>query len=105
MLLRRTIRPTRPDAIMTSWHQTRTSWHHGLVADDRVPTAEVFLDERGSLLRVRWDEEAQKLIISIWRESTCVATHRLDHTDTTRLSSLLTQAWVDGLRRATTRAR
>ena len=70
------------------------------MADDAVPTVEVFLDDRGSLLRVRWDE-AQQLEISVWREGVCVTTHRLDHTDTARLSSLLTQAWIDGLRRTT----
>ena len=66
---------------------------------DAVPNAEVFLDERGSLLRVRWDADRQQLVVSVWRDGVCVATHRLDHTDTTRLS-LLTQAWVDGLRRS-----
>ena len=66
--------------------------------DPAVPNAEVFLDDRGSLLRVRWDAEAQRLVVSIWRDGTCVATHRLDGTDTARLSSLLTQAWVDALR-------
>lgn len=66
-------------------------------ADGPVPGVEVFLDERGSLLRVRWDERLQRLELSVWREGVCVATHRLDPTDTARLSSLLTQAWVDGL--------
>lgn len=73
----------------------------GVVVDGAVPTAEVFLDDRGSLLRVRWDDDAQQLEISVWREAVCVATHRLDHGDTARLSSLLTQAWIDGLRHAT----
>ena len=67
--------------------------------DDRVPTSEVFLDERGSLLRVRWSDEEQALVVSIWREGRCVATHRLRGADTGRLSSLLTQVWVDDLRR------
>ena len=75
-------------------------WHHGLVADAAVPNAEIFLDERGSLLRVRWDEPAQVLEVSIWRAGVCVATHRLGHADTARLSALLTQVWIDGLRRA-----
>ena len=72
----------------------------GCVADD-VPKAEVFLDDRGSLLRVRWVDEAQQLEVTVWRDGVCVASHRLDHTDTARLSSLLTQAWIDGLRRTT----
>jgi hypothetical protein len=74
------------------------------VAEEPVPTADVFLDERGSLLRVRWDDVLGELVLSIWREGTCVATHRLGHTDTARLSSLLTQAWIDSLRRSTTDA-
>jgi hypothetical protein len=70
----------------------------GFMGDDAVPTAEVFLDDRGSLLRVRWDDVIQQLEITVWRDSVCVTTHRLDHTDTARLSALLTQAWIDGLR-------
>jgi hypothetical protein len=72
------------------------------VTDGAVPTAEVFLDDRDSLLRVRWDDRTQDLDISIWRDGVCVATHRLDPVETARLSSLLTQAWVEGLRRSTT---
>jgi len=71
------------------------------VAEYAVPTSEVFLDDRGSLLRVRWDKAAQQLAITVWRDGVCVITHRLDHTDTARLSSLLTQAWIDGLRHTT----
>ena len=69
-----------------------------------VPTAEVFLDDRGSLLRVRWDADAQQLEVSVWRSGTCVATHRLDHADTARLSTMLTQAWIDGLRQTSSGA-
>ena len=70
------------------------------MADGAVPTSEVFLDDRGSLLRVRWDDGAQQLEVTVWRDGRCVTTHRLDHTDTGRLSSLLTHAWIDGLRHA-----
>ena len=68
------------------------------MADGAVPTSEVFLDERGSLLRVRWDDAAQQLELTVWREGVCVSSHRLDHAETARLSSLLTQAFIDGLR-------
>jgi hypothetical protein len=74
------------------------------VTEDPVPTTEVFLDDRGSLLRVRWDAESQQLLLSIWREGTCVATHRLGSVDTARMSALLTQAWIDGIRRSTSGA-
>ena len=70
----------------------------GPVADERLPSTEVFLDDRGSLLRVRWDEVTHEVTVSIWRGGVCVATHRLQGADTARLSSLLTQAWVDDLR-------
>jgi hypothetical protein len=73
----------------------------GRVADDAEPTTEVFLDDRGSFLRVRWDNAAQQLEITVWRDGVCVTTHRLDHTDTARLSFFLTQAWIDGLRHTT----
>ena len=79
-------------------------WHHGDVAAEGVPDVELFLDDRGSLLRVTWDPETQQLMVSIWRESRCVATHGLDFADTARLSALLTQAWVDGLRSSLTEA-
>jgi hypothetical protein len=69
-----------------------------VVADEPAPTADVFMDERGSMLRARWDDGAQQLSVSIWREGRCVATHHLGLIDTARLSSLLTQAWVEGLR-------
>lgn len=72
------------------------------MADNAVPTAEVFLDDRGSLLRVRWDDGARQLEITVWREGVCVTSHRLDPTDTARLSSLLTQAWIDDLRHTIT---
>lgn len=68
------------------------------VAEETVPTADLFLDDRGSLLRVRWDEETQQLTLSLWRDSTCVATHRLDRAGTARLASLTAQAWVESLR-------
>lgn len=74
------------------------------MTEDAVPTSEVFLDDRGSLLRVRWDDVVQQLEITVWRAGVCVTTHRLDHTDTARLSSLLTQAWIEGLRHRTATA-
>ena len=67
-----------------------------------MPAAEVFLDERGSLLRVRWDDRDQQLEITVWRNGVCVTTQRLDRTDTARLSSFLTEVWIDGLRHTPT---
>ena len=81
-------------------HHAVAPW--ALVAEETVPTADLFLDDRGSLLRVRWDEETQQLTLSVWRDGTCVATHRLDRAGTARLASLTTQAWVESLRHVLT---
>jgi hypothetical protein len=53
------------------------------------PEVEVFLDERGSLLRARWSADHRRLMLSVWRDGRCVATHSLARTDAARLSSLL----------------
>ena len=58
-------------------------------SDGEVPVTELFLDERGSLLRASWDEARRRLVVSIWRDGTCVATHRLDGADAARLAALL----------------
>ncbi len=78
----------------------RTRWHYRIVDEEAVPAAELFLDDRGSLLRVRWDEHSHQLVLSQWREGVCVATHRLDTAEAARLSSLLTHAWAEGLQRS-----
>lgn len=90
------LRSAGPSQVVAPWP---------VMATEAVPTSEVFLDERGSLLRVRWDEGRQQLAISIWQDDRCVASHRLALADTARLSTLLTQAWIDGLRREAAEAR
>ena len=52
-----------------------------------VPDAELFLDERGSLLRAR--RVAGAVELSVWRDGRCVATHRLPAADADRLAALL----------------
>jgi hypothetical protein len=39
----------------------------------------IFLDQRGEgrALRVAWHPESGTLVLSLWREGTCAATHRL----------------------------
>ena len=59
------------------------------MAEEPVPTVELFLDRRGSMLRARWDPERQQLLLSIWRDGLCVATQSLDRGDTARLSDFL----------------
>jgi hypothetical protein len=54
-----------------------------------VADADLFLDGRGSMLRAQWDAERRVVVLSIWRDGRCVATHTLDGDDAVRLSALL----------------
>lgn len=55
---------------------------------------EVFVDARdhGRALRVTWHPETGLLVVSIWRDDTCVATTQVPAADLARLSHLLTDA-------------
>jgi hypothetical protein len=59
---------------------------------------ELFSDERGRVLRATWHPDETTVTLSIWRESECVASIRLDVDSASRLSTLLIEAWADGLR-------
>ena len=59
---------------------------------------ELFSDERGRVLRATWHPDEATVTLSIWRESECVASVHLDIDSASRLSSLLTEAWAEGLR-------
>jgi hypothetical protein len=61
---------------------------------DDVADVELFLDERGSLLRARWDEERGAVVLSVWRDGRCVATHALGGADADRLAALLARYGV-----------
>ena len=50
---------------------------------------ELFVDERGSALRVSWHSEHGMAVLSIWHEDVCVGTARLSSTDATRLAQFL----------------
>lgn len=58
---------------------------------------EVFVDERGNALRASWHAAAGVVVVSLWHESTCVGTIRLDTADTARLAALLSAAVVEQL--------
>ena len=70
---------------------------HGGVAEEPVPSVELFLDGRGSLLRARWDAGRRLLLLSIWRDGRCVATQALDASDTARLSAFLAELGAEVL--------
>ncbi len=66
---------------------------------DEPPVA-VFGDARGAgrALRATWHPETQLLVLSVWRDEVCIATHRLEAGDLPRLAHLLTDtiAVADG---------
>jgi hypothetical protein len=58
----------------------------------------MFLDERGTGLRVTWHPERDLVVLSVWQGDRCVGTFRMLVQDVPRLSSLLAAAlgdWVD----------
>jgi hypothetical protein len=59
---------------------------------------DLFLDERGTGLRVTWHPERDLVVLSVWQEDRCVGTFRMPVQDVPRLSGLLAAAlgdWVD----------
>lgn len=50
---------------------------------------ELFIDSRGSALRVTWHDERGVAVLSIWHGDVCVGTSRLDAADATRLAQFL----------------
>jgi hypothetical protein len=58
----------------------------------------MFLDERGTALRVTWHPERDLVVLSVWQGNRCVGTFRMPVQDVPRLSGLLAAAlgdWVD----------
>jgi hypothetical protein len=58
----------------------------------------MFLDERGTGLRVTWHPERDLIVLSVWQGDSCVGTFRMSVQDVPRLSGLLAAAlgdWVD----------
>lgn len=59
---------------------------------------DMFLDERGTGLRVTWHPERDLVVLSVWQDDSCVGTFRMSVQDVPRLSGLLAAAlgdWVD----------
>jgi hypothetical protein len=59
---------------------------------------DLFLDERGTGLRVTWHPERDLVVLSVWQDNSCVGTFRMPVQDIPRLSGLLAAAlgdWVD----------
>lgn len=66
--------------------------------DDRHHQGEVFLDARGNgrAMRLTWHHESELVVLSMWRDGTCVGTFRLLKDDVNEFIDAL----VDGLRDA-----
>ena len=58
---------------------------------------EVFVDDRGAALRATWHADAGVVVVSLWRDDTCVGTIRLGAGDSARLATLLTAAVTESL--------
>jgi hypothetical protein len=64
------------------------------MAQHRTPaTRTVFLDPRGQdrSMRVTWHQEAQCVVLSLWRDNVCAGTFRLPADDVPDLIALLRQ--------------
>jgi hypothetical protein len=64
------------------------------MAQQRTPaTRTVFLDARGQdrSMRVTWHQEAQCVVLSLWRDNVCAGTFRLPADDVPDLIALLRQ--------------
>ena len=76
------------------------SGHPRPVENTRALSArrDMFLDERGTGLRVSWHPERDLVVLSVWQDDRCVGTFRMAVQDIPRLSGLLAAAlsdWVD----------
>ncbi|RYB89245.1 hypothetical protein EUA06_17395 [Nocardioides glacieisoli] len=64
------------------------------MAQPRTPrTGSVFLDPRGEdrTLRVTWHQDAQLVVLSLWRDNVCAGTFRLAADEVPDLIALLRQ--------------
>jgi hypothetical protein len=55
----------------------------------------MFLDERGTGLRVTWHPERDLMVLSVWQGDGCIGTFRMSVQDIPRLSGLLAAALGD----------
>jgi hypothetical protein len=56
---------------------------------------DMFLDERGTGLRVTWHPERDLVVLSVWQDDSCVGTFRMSVQDVPRLNGLLAAALGD----------
>lgn len=60
--------------------------------------SQLFADARGGdrWMRVTWHDEAGLVVLSLWRQATCVGTVRLDRSQVAALVSTLVEDLVSG---------
>jgi hypothetical protein len=81
--------------------ESRPANDHPTAVDNTPPLSarrDMFLDERGTALRVTWHPERDLVVLSVWQHDRCVGTFRMPVQDVPRLSGLLAAAlgdWVD----------
>lgn len=65
-------------------------------AAEEQSRGEVFLDARGKgrALRLSWHPEADIVVLSLWRDTTCAGTFRMPHADV----GVFIDTLIDGLR-------
>jgi hypothetical protein len=63
-----------------------------VIPAENEPPVAVFNDARGAgrALRVTWHPETQLLVLSVWRDEVCIATHRLEASELPRFAHLIT---------------
>jgi hypothetical protein len=76
--------------------------HAGVVGNVRgLPTRrDLFIDERGVVLRVSWHPKHDLVVLSVWHDDHCVGTFQLPVGDVARLSGMLTAALGDQVAQA-----
>jgi hypothetical protein len=68
-----------------------------------LPTRrDLFIDERGVVLRVSWHPEQDLLVLSVWHDDHCVGTFQMPVGDVARLKGLLSAGLGDRLAQAST---
>jgi hypothetical protein len=92
--------PGRPASVGAGLESGRRSGHARSVENTSALSArrDMFLDERGTGLRVTWHPERDLVVLSVWQGDSCVGTFRMSVQDIPRLSGLLAAAlgdWVD----------
>jgi hypothetical protein len=92
--------PGGPQAAAGGLEYRPESDHPSPVENTRALSArrDMFLDERGTGLRVTWHPERDLVVLSVWQDDSCVGTFRMPVQDIPRLSGLLAAAlgdWVD----------